>query len=277
MKKQKKLPIKGLKLCLAFLIMLMLGGSFKSNGQIIYTDIEPDTTIYTPEVHNSSNLYYFSLNNDTVDDFWFYARNSGDGIGDYMLYVCINTLNNNAVNVSQHYHYNDTINLIDSGWQQGYPMIFGSGYIGYWGQEENYGYIGLQLINDNDTLLGWVNIEVPVDWKTFGVRIKGYAYNTNPGESILAGQTQLSKNNHSHDDNISVYTHDGNVFVEFNNNMDSPQGTVEIINNQGQKVSEYILNGYSNVVDVNKIHPGIYFVKININQNIVITRKIYIK
>ncbi|MEA3449186.1 MAG: hypothetical protein U9Q98_12190, partial [Bacteroidota bacterium] len=100
MKKQNKLLIKGLKLSLAFLIMLMLEVSYEANGQIIYTDIQPDTTIYTPEVHNSSNSYYFSLNNDTVDDFRFFAKNSWDGI-DNMLYVCINPLNNNAVNVSQ--------------------------------------------------------------------------------------------------------------------------------------------------------------------------------
>src|SRR5437762_538264 len=51
------------------------------------------------------------------------------------------------------------------------------------------GYLGLGLVKGTDTYYGWVHLSVSVSYNSVGFTVKNYAYNSVPGQPILAGQT----------------------------------------------------------------------------------------
>ncbi|WP_053977986.1 T9SS type A sorting domain-containing protein [Mangrovimonas xylaniphaga] len=160
-------------------LAMALASATDTNGQIIYTDVDPDiTTAY----------YNLDLNNDSTDDFqfditnsfgtWFnlQPQNSNAALGEYgFWYNSLNVLNNDQV-----------ISFGLSEWVSGWLFMCNGAWGGWCGKTDKY--IGLRLKIGLNIHYGWVRLDV--NMKTF--TIKDYAYNITPGESINAGQTVLS-------------------------------------------------------------------------------------
>jgi hypothetical protein len=170
--------------------------SVSANAQIVYTDVNPDTTI-------ANRIYYLDLNNDGTTDDSITLFVSRPYIGECRgSKVSIFAINGNAVAGSTYplaMNINDTISSALA-WsasgdlryvQSGDPTSCPNDTLGYWTNAIDY-YLGLKLIVGTYTYYGWLRMQITVDPLYASGTIKDYAYNSIPNQSILAGQTSVT-------------------------------------------------------------------------------------
>ena len=192
-----------LKRLSAFIVTAMMF-SASANAQIVYTDVNPDSTI-TCSGSACTKTYNLDLNNDGISDYSITSVRTGNicqhGGLVYRSYVSVSALNTNAVVAvtSTTYplaiNFNDKIfsglSLSTSGyvWNK-YWGNCGSGTLNLWPNSVDR-YLGLKLIVGANTYYGWARMQV-----VFGTQptciIKDYAYNTIPNQPILAGETSCA-------------------------------------------------------------------------------------
>ena len=176
----------------AFIVTAMMF-SASANAQIVYTDVNPDTTI-------ANRIYYLDLNNDGTTDDSIALFVSRPSIGECRASrVSIFAINGNAVASSTYplaMNINDTIS---SGltWsasgdlryiRSGDPTSCLNDTVGYWTNAIDF-YLGLKLIVGTYTYYGWLRMQITVNPNYASGIIKDYAYNSIPDQPILAGQT----------------------------------------------------------------------------------------
>ena len=80
---------------------------------------------------------------------------------------------------------------------------------GFWAAGGTYdGFLGVRLISGGHSYFGWARMSNLWDWVT----IKDYAFNSKPGQAILAGQSQTGP--------IGYWPFDGNGSDQSGNNRD---------------------------------------------------------
>lgn len=238
------------------------------NAQIIYTDIDPDSTL------GSNETYNLDLNNDATPDFNILQFESAP----VFEVVGMHALGNNAVlnsgGLPTALNTNDPIDVSQSFWQTGSYQA-----LNYYGTGSVYGnwlgvtdkYLGLRIVVGSDTLYGWARLDVANDATSF--TIKDYAYNVTPNESILAGQTTLVNVKETDiNKNVSVYSFGKKVYINTNKN----KGTITILNSLGQVAANSSIKNSQTIINVAHIKSGIYFVRIQVNEAI-ITKKVFIE
>ncbi len=280
-----KIKISLLKKLITCLIVIIIFTIFSQvKAEIHYTDVIPDSMINAQEIPDSTLYYLLDLNNDGNNDFkigiryWItYPTPSGcenimiwiasdDSINmiaaDEIAYMtCIQQLNSTDIIDNSLPWYSPSLLICD--WVEGSQLcscLTGDTFI------------GLKLVVNNDTLFGWVRIEFPPAHTSF--IIKDYAYNDVPEEQILAGQTSTNIDTNSLNDNISIYSNNGNLFIDITD-IANPSGTVTISNNIGQVINNSIINGTHNIIELNNISTGFYIVHIEIQQG-TLTKKFFI-
>lgn len=145
-------------------------------------------------------------------------------------------------------------------------------YYGFW-QGVTDKYLGLSFVVNNKTYYGWARLDVSKDGKSF--TIKDYAYNSTPGDSILAGDKG--------GDDIAkveprlkpiIYTHNKDIYINFNIN-EPIRGTISILSLTGQllKTSEIVKD--ENIIRLDEIASGIYLLNIQTSKGN-ISRKIHL-
>ncbi len=160
------------------------------NGQITYTDIEPDITF-----DSYGDFYIMDMNTDGMPEFFLYmATNSYPGvfmfISPIVPYGSVNASTGSSV-----YRYPfalDAGDMISDGedWENtpyqtmASKFYFFSGTYGNW-FDVNDGYLGLRIFDDGNTYYGWARLDASEDGLTF--TLKDMAYNSNAGEAICAG------------------------------------------------------------------------------------------
>ncbi len=271
--------LKKLITCLIVIIIFTI--FFQVKAEIHYTDVIPDSTVNAPIISDSILYYLLDLNNDGIDDFkinirywytfqsptccdnyaiWIESENSDNMIAadESTLGVCTQPLySNDIIDNSLYWDNSSTINV----WVEGLSGCS-------WPSGDTF--LGLELIVNNDTLYGWYRIEATLTSFT----IKDYAYNDVPDEQILAGQTSTNIDTNSLNDNISIYSNNGNLFIDITD-IANPSGTVTISNNIGQEINNSVINGTHNIIELNNIPTGIYIVHIEIQQG-TLTKKFFI-
>jgi hypothetical protein len=197
-----------------FIVTAMLF-SATAKAQIIYTDVNPDSTIYDGIPGPSPTPYYnLDLDNNASYDFTLTASYSGSLAipVQYSSIVFASPLNGNAVKDTLVNTYNVPIPLpfnavIDSNllfhqsWQtsgnhalksEHYNQNSGTTTYGLWENQSDY-YLGLRLLQSGQTYYGWVRLRVVVSSSPSGgyayFIVRDYAYNSIPNQPILAGQT----------------------------------------------------------------------------------------
>lgn len=175
---------------------------------IIYTDINPDSAI------NGNNSYNLDLDNDGTYDFNFNAfsvsvkcdpRNAAKGTVDGTR-VSIPNGSNNGIIFKLNPNYSaclDSLTIIDSFSQWSYVTSqalsmyglstcttgnytsFGNWYM--FGSNQNK-YMGLKLMKSSNAYYGWVRLYLNISLRKLIIR--DYAYNSRPGQPILAGQNR---------------------------------------------------------------------------------------
>ncbi|OFY23774.1 MAG: hypothetical protein A2W98_02610 [Bacteroidetes bacterium GWF2_33_38] len=201
-----------------------------ANAQIIYTDIDPDTTIVCPSTVpctgcDSSHFFYFDLNLDGSDDFYLTARHyqfeEGNWYDGYTL--LIEPLDTNAL----YWTYLSYGSIIGENLTWYTIATFNS-----WPFNTDH-YVGLRLFKNNQLYYGWLLIR-PVVLSDRGITIKEYAYNTIPNKSIKAGETITGvPSTEITDTNIYITNKILNVI-----NV-SPDCIIDLYNMNGQKLNTY--------------------------------------
>lgn len=209
--------------CYSALAATLLGFLKESNGQIVYTDIA-DTVLHAGNFYPGNN-YYLDLNNDGISDFNFYLRenlsvqsnnsqfftaaftenipgnpNQLEGFAASNLFYPELLAAGDTVGAAKPWietgelflgYHHTLISTTGSGAYAGITIASN----GQWLNETN-GFLGLRLIQNTDTLYGWVRMDVFLldslvnnQYTRDSVVIKDFAYNTVPGEMIIAGDT----------------------------------------------------------------------------------------
>ena len=207
----KKQLLKKFSACLpsgmAFIVPIAIGMMFSAsaNAQIVYTDVIPDSTMYS---HGNGRFavtknYNLDLNNDANNDFILTAY-SYSSLSSSTSRVSASPLNGNAVkdtlvnsdNVSIPLQFNAVIDsnlLSHQSWQTtGLNIMKKEVFLnpgqGLWNNLSDY-YLGLRLLQSGQAYYGWVRLRVDVTTSYASVIIRDYAYNSIPNQPILAGQT----------------------------------------------------------------------------------------
>ena len=192
-----------------FIVTAMLF-SASTNAQIVYTDVNPDSSVSVIAITGNPAVYkdyYLDLNNDANSDFILNVYTVKTMQSTYSS-VSASPLNGNAVkdtlvsavNVSIPLEFNDVIDsniLLQQTWQtSGYHKLRARASAinsGLWNVGSD-NYLGLRLLQSGQTYYGWVRLSVSMPVGGPGafatVNIRDYAYNSIPNQPILAGEGQ---------------------------------------------------------------------------------------
>jgi len=192
-------------LSMAFIVTAMLF-SVSANAQIVYTDVNPDTTVICSS-SPCTQSYNLDLNNDGMGDFilntYFDSLHCAASVFSPLaikqrVYITPQSANGTVspmMNTPLMMNSNDTIgsNLTFSANPAAlrffsFDACPDSG--GSWTSTSDH-YLGLQITVGNSTYYGWARLSVFVT----GIPpvyfiLKDYAYNSIPNQPILAGQGQ---------------------------------------------------------------------------------------
>ena len=240
-------------------------------SQIVYVDIDPDTTIHVPnEVisDTSASYYYLDINNDVVVDYWFVSKTiqSITYLGVYLRRA--DSLENKTVGGCvppgvNDYYFGDTINnslnwvnTSTFSWRQdmGSYNCF---------PPTNDVIIGLRFYIGSEVHFGWVRCFA----QDSSVTVKDYAYNAVAGEAILTGQMVSLPELNSFNENINCIVSNGSLFIKTRqNNIDG--FNVKIFNMAGSMVINKDISGSNASIDISFMQPGIYLLEAEINGNL---------
>jgi hypothetical protein len=269
-----------LLLCLTAIILAISNKTLKA--QVIYTDVNPDTTIFIPTTL-TSNFYNFDLDKNHTMDFifltekWIADVGGHDFVGRGSGLLVISTSNKVAGGCWAYgnnlLYTGDTINntLI---WMDSRYLHYAQGLFPWscW-VEMNDTYFGLELVVDFNTYYGWVRC----DATDSSVTIKDYAYNSIPNGYILAGLTIGGINDFN---DFSTFYVSPNPF-RHSTQITLPQTchhiALEVYDIQGKLIEE---NHYSDCSQIqlnrNGLNDGMYFLKMTLDEKQVVTGKIVV-
>ena len=174
-----------------------------AGSTIIYTDVNPDTTVIC-STSPCSKIFNFDLNNDGKNDFQVSSFKSQLKLASRSIHVTITALSGNAVaidtslplkmisgeKIASATNWDSTADdqILEAFHQS---CVECPGFTsGNWYSSANEGYVGLKIKKGKRFYYGWMRLNVSVPSLASSFTIKDYAYNSTPGQPILAGQTQ---------------------------------------------------------------------------------------
>lgn len=266
-----------------------LAAASSANAQIQYTDISPDTTF------SGNTTFDIDLNNDQVMDFRISMSSSNSTFvtssgSTYMRYgsMYINNLASNSIALYTS-SYADTIptgaNIQATGMMWGtwtHKMAYGNKTVTKAGSNTNTvsstsgafnntkdKFLGLRIKVGNDTLYGWVRVDVG-DHASYAT-VKDYAINLTPGEPIKAGQTvSTAVAEVETKGTMSAFAANGNVYVKASQELMG--NNYQIIDLTGKVLKEGKLNRNQETISMEASPPGVYLVRVDQH-----SEKIYIQ
>jgi hypothetical protein len=240
-------------------------------GQIVYTDISPDSTC-----NADGENYNLDLNNDGTFDFQFRQIFNAAGSSSTPAYnkVGVEAFGSNMIagSATGAYIYPLALNAGDSikpslTWNMGTNQSMGS----YWGGPSyTYGnwpgvtnkFIGLKISVGGSTYYGWARLDVATQGTAF--TIKDYAYMNAPDQPILAGMmvTGISSEKQQ---SISIYNDNRNIYINYPG-MKSGD-LVYIYDASGKEIRTSQMTEQNSIILLDTETPGIYFVRLTNNQH----------
>lgn len=220
----------------------------QSNAQIVYHDINPDTTV------NTWNAFIITpLPGNTTDNITIWWHPTPE--------VVIQTWGNcellfdAAGNLPLKLNMNDTITASGK-WKVGNYHALNSAGTGNWQTNATDKYLGFRIKNGSSWYYGWVKMTVTSGAASFTV--KEWAYN--PSGSIKAGQTTTTGiNSVAGSNNIALYPNPAKNQIQL---QYTPKEnlTIHITDLQGKNIRNInISKGTVNpVIDINELSPGMY-------------------
>lgn len=194
---------------LSVFILIFIGMfSANANGQIVYTDVNPDvakTCTYTGGNGGCGSIDSIDINNDGVFDLKLWLSVDRHNISFNLFRIGIvkaYPLNGSSIRINSsgyplYLHLNDTIKPSGT-WSTaaGQILLSKSASAGQSDSSGNWnvttdGYLGVKIISGIQNIYCWVrlNVEVLIGPTTASFTYKDFSYNSTPNQPILAGAT----------------------------------------------------------------------------------------
>ncbi len=269
-----------------------LGGVVGANSQIVYTDVDPDLTLFT--ISDSTVVVPIDLDGDSNDDFGIMALHftsaspgssySVNGVG------LVPASSNQWAGVSTSFGSSvvPALQLMNSGssvnsglsWQSSYgwaavELNGSTSYmgsfsldIGRWFAEDD-GYAGVRFLIGGDVHYGWMRFDVSANGDT--ITLKDYAYHSQSDSSITAGQMTTSI-----EDNKGLNVLITGVVDQISIRVPSIQGTAEfeLQDMSGKLVYNTTLKEEVSQLRVNQ-PTGVYIARVSYADRFY-TKKVYL-
>jgi Secretion system C-terminal sorting domain len=257
----------------------LLAAAAAADGQIIYTDINPDITLNT-----DGAAYNLDLNNDGVSDYKIFVRLGAKGKGALMLpnytssikqYNAIGgSLQKNAFNgyYGNPYAYSLDKKIGPSGkffdfrdllfQYKGHTYFFYAN-LAYTYSGNNYGnwfnasdmYMPLRVTTKDGNFYGWLRCDVSSNGRS--ITLKDYAYNSVADSALLAGEGVVTGIKNISDAHIKAFAHDRvlNVLIQ---NEPVNHASLELRNMLGEVVKKQEISAATTRTDISDLATGIY-------------------
>ena len=271
-------PVRAMHYLLSFLIGLLIAVN-PAYGQIVYTDIDPDTTIVAAD--DSWGMYSIDMNRDGTDDILLNHHNTlvssnyqkiEVGIrNNYTEILCDGTaghyplamLHGQAIQSSSGEWYNPTSWMIH---------LNGNGTEGHWiGVTDTY--LAVRVGTGGQWYYGWIRLDIPANAGSYTV--KDFAYESEANRAIAAGDKTVNGiEDVAVTSEYKIYPNPGNgvFFLKFDGNVHS----LEIYNVLGEIIATASQERrQSGNIDLSQSPPGIYLV--NIHDGVKVTPKKIVK
>ncbi|HEU4717861.1 MAG TPA: T9SS type A sorting domain-containing protein [Bacteroidia bacterium] len=262
----------------------MTAVAITAHGQIIYTDINPDTIVH------DSITYDLDMDNNATPELQFKVGVSTTPPNYPFVYasVVLNSPSTNAIisSVQGNYAYpmrfnsGDTIQPSSPSWvdyathpSQYLGSVYGSALYGnFRGQGDKF--MGVRFDIGGQNHYGWVRLYVSAGADT--IIIRDYAYEAIADSAIIAGQTSspLGISAGGNDGNIRVHSFENSIFVH--TGAQNPDGKVTVYNSTGQVVREEEVTAADMHISMEGQATGVYFVRV-VDGTTAVTRKVYIR
>lgn len=259
------------------LFLLSLALTFKSlisMAAVVYTDIDPDTTIHA-DITTVVASYYLDINNDNISD--FEIRHFFPDSVNAAIEFC--PLNGNEVIVSNNGYIKamDVSSLINNAvnWESNpFPNYLNNeaGNGGNWvGVIDKF--LGLRIKISGQWHYGWCKVDVPTNASYFVV--KGYAYEDTPNNAINAGDTGTSSSVLDNElEKISIHPNPVKDYIIIKNTINSKIESIELFDLSGKLEKIYSVDNIK--IDVSDFKKGIHILKI-VTVDGIFTKKIIIE
>lgn len=275
----------------AFIVTAMMF-SVSTNAQIVYTDVNPDTTV-TCTTSPCSKSYNLDLNNDGTADFTLYTSRYSDACYNTKQEVYISSQTGNRT-VTLMMNANDTIgsNLAFSANNGMLRSVSSPSSLvwnscissnGNWNIGTDH-YLGLQFAVGSNTHYGWALLNVSLSQPGRGFpgfvyfRVKEYAYNSIPNQAILAGQTittGINENSFAASINLFPNPANNNFTIDLGTNNTEAEVTIQDIT--GKTIYTTIEKDSQKVeVNTESFAKGIYIIQIQAGGSIA-TKKLVVE
>lgn len=258
------------------------------NGQIQYTDVNPDVVI-----DNTTGQYDMDLDGDLVNDYGFVVTTISTSYYGFMItgsYAAVGAGSGNSVagslstSTSGSSFYVTPVSAgspIDAGndWGSGGGFLAGNyavqglpGYSGSFGSfSGNDVHLGVKFQVSGSTHYGWIRMDVLPDGSQ--ITIKDYAYNTIADLTINAGQT-VGIEDVALDSKVHFKTFLDKAVV--NVTPDLFGGEISIVDMRGRVLSTVGIDDVNTEVSYEGVNSGIYMLVANFESGSK-SKKIYIK
>ncbi|MCU0433195.1 MAG: T9SS type A sorting domain-containing protein [Bacteroidia bacterium] len=263
-----------------------VGGMTLASGagaQIVYTDINPDTLI----IGGTYSINMDNAGNPEMIVNCYSSSTNGNGYSS----LSIQPPGANAVRAFQVYAYatpeiialnaGDTIGAQNTDWIQqsaqngnlylGYVNVSGNYTIGQWpGLSDKF--MGVRFTVNNQPHYGWVRLSLSIG--SDSLLIKDYAYNSQPNQYIIAGQTVITSETETEVQQPYMHVYDRALFVNL------PEVTsgasIHVYNTMGQTVLTYPVTERVERIELGELPAGVYLVQLTEADGTVTSRKIYL-
>ena len=267
--------------------------SASANAQIVYTDVNPDTSMICSS-YPCSKSYDLDLNNDGTVDFTLRASHNHftcawQNFSDTKSVSIISQGGNLAAAspISTNYPIGNNLSFSTNGVTLR-SIVTGSagpqcpvvpGSFGSWTNPTDY-YIGLRLSVGANTYFGWarLNVVVASTSTTVSCTVKAYAYNTIPNQSILAGQTTatgISENSFAASINLFPNPATNHLTIELPNANEKVKVTIaDITGKIIYKTSAFAAQ--KTEVNTKDFEAGVYLVQVQ-SAEFIATKKLVVE
>lgn len=255
-----------MKATFLFVIVILLSFSI-SKADIIYTDVNPDTTL-KGSLEKPWDNYDIDLDSDGTDDFTlthFYPSDDLHYTEFQVIYPQVGEILVDAENNPLALNYDSEINSSQYKWLE--LTSFAIHVRDNWkGAIDKF--IGVRMIKSNEWIYGWIRLDIPVDESH--CILKDFACETQTNKGIKAGEKSFTATPEQIESYIGINTfpNPASDYIEITGDMSflrKQESTIKIYNILGECVASVGTNNYlpPQRIDISTLPPGVYFIKAN--------------
>ncbi|MCA6363391.1 MAG: T9SS type A sorting domain-containing protein [Bacteroidetes bacterium] len=255
-------------------------------GQIVYTDINPDVSL------NGPSNYNLDMDNNGQPELQFFFYSLVDSVSSVsMIYQVVFDNTATLGNLFQSYiafptplNNGDSISPAATDWRDS-SYFQGAQYLAvyntYLNQSVSFGnwlgstdkYVGIRFNINNQPHYGWIRLTIGATANQLVV--KDFAYRTSPGVGLTAGQTTVVGVAEQSAGIPSIHIYDRTLFVNLPAET-TTGGMLQVFSASGQIVHTESITDPSMRIALGDLATGMYMVQIIQPDGSVVSRKVYL-